>query len=122
MPSPKVSLRVEPEKYAVLVKLSKTEKKSMTELVRGLIDDALANREENKAARDTEQLQKQIEESFGAVTKLLIAIFEQSAKAHFYGRLNKPLDKESETFAIGEYKKRFELKKMPSADGAISDN
>ncbi len=108
MPSPKVSLRVEPEIYAVLVKLSKTEKKNMTELVRGLIDEALAKREENKAARDTEQLQAEIEKSFEPVTKWLIAIFEQSAKAHFYGRLGKQLDKESDTFAIGEHKKRFE--------------
>jgi hypothetical protein len=111
MQSPKVSLRVEPEKYAVLVKLSKTENKSMTELVRGLIDEALAKREENKAAKDIEQLQERVEESFEVVTKLLIAVFEQSAKAHFYGRLNKPLDKESDTFAIGEHKKRFEPKK-----------
>ncbi len=108
MPSPKVSLRVEPEKYAVLMKMSKTEKKSMTELVRGLIDEALAKREESKAVKNMEQLQAETEKSFGAVTQLLIAVFEQSAKAHFYGRLNKPLDKESDTFAIGEHKKRFE--------------
>ena len=108
MASPKVSLRVEPEKYAVLVKLSKTENKSMTDLVRGLIDEALTKRQENKTAKDMEQLQKQMEKSFEAATRLLIAIFEQSAKAHFYGRLNKPLDKESDTFAIGEHKKRLE--------------
>ena len=108
MPSPKVSLRVEPETYAVLVKLSKAEKKSMTELVRGLIDEALAKREKSTAAKDIEQLQKQIEKSFEPVTKLLIAVFEQSAKAHFYGRLNEPLDEEADTFAIEEHKQRFE--------------
>ena len=110
MASPKVSLRVEPEKYAVLVKLSKTENKTMTDLVRGLIDEALTKRQENKTAKDLEQLQKSMEELHGTAIKWLIAIFEQSAKAHFYGRLNKPLDKESETFAIGEHKKRFEPK------------
>ena len=108
MASPKVSLRVEPEKYAVLVKLSKTENKSMTDLVRGLIDEALTKRQENKTAKDVEQLQKRMQESHSFIIKYLIAIFEQSAKAHFYGRLNKPLDKESDTFAIGEHKKRFE--------------
>lgn len=111
MASPKVSLRVEPEKYVVLVKLSKTENKSMTDLVRGLIDEALAKRQENKTAKDVEQLQKQMKESHDFIITYLISIFEQSAKAHFYGRLNKPLDEESDTFAIGEHKKRFEPKK-----------
>jgi hypothetical protein len=87
MPSPKVSLRVEPEKYAVLVKLARTENKSMTDLVKRLIDEALARREEAATAKGTEQLQKRMEKMLGAVTKLLNGTFEQSAKAHFYGRL-----------------------------------
>jgi hypothetical protein len=111
MPSPKVSLRLEPEKYAVLVKLSRAENKNMTDLVRALIDEALDKRQVNKAAKDLEQLQKEMEESFYQARKLLIAIFEQSGKAHFYGRLGKQLDKEANTFALGEYKRQFERKK-----------
>jgi hypothetical protein len=107
MPSPKVSFRLEPEMYAVLVKMAKAEQKSMTDLVRGLVDEALSKREESKAAKDIGQLQGRIEESFGAVTKLLIAVYEQSAKGHFYGRFGKQLDKEADKFAIGEHKKRF---------------
>lgn len=133
MPSPKVSLRVESEKYAILVKLSKAENKNMTDLVKQLLDEALARREEEKAAKGLEQLQNQVQEMSKAVTKLLNGVFEQSAKAHFYGRLGidyandvitylvqkQELDKaskdmrhqaavkEADNFAIGEHKRRL---------------
>ena len=51
-----------------------------------------------------------MEKLHGATIHRLIAIFEQSAKAHFYGRIGKPMDKEADDFGIGEYKRRFEPK------------
>lgn len=49
MPSPKLSVRVSDETYTTLLKLAEIEKKSMTELVRELIEQGLGKR------RDIEQ-------------------------------------------------------------------
>lgn len=45
MPSPKLSVRVSDETYSTLIKLAEIEKKSITELVRELIDQGLGKRQ-----------------------------------------------------------------------------
>lgn len=45
MPSPKLSVRVSDETYTTLLKLAEIEKKSMTELVRELIEQGLGKRQ-----------------------------------------------------------------------------
>jgi len=45
MPSPKLSVRVSDETYSTLLKLAEIEKKSMTELVRELIEQGLGKRQ-----------------------------------------------------------------------------
>lgn len=46
MPSPKLSVRVSDTTYTTLLKLAEIEKKSMTELVRELIEQGLGKRED----------------------------------------------------------------------------
>jgi len=45
MPSPKLSVRVSDETYATLLKLAEIEKKTMTELVKELIEQGLGKRQ-----------------------------------------------------------------------------
>lgn len=53
MASPKVSVRLDSETYANLLKLAQVERKTITELVRELIDLGLTKREASEPEHDS---------------------------------------------------------------------
>ena len=87
MASPKISVRLEPETYANLLKLAQLERKTITELVRELIDKGLVAQQQPAGTTDQAAILKRLDVMEMHFGELLVKAVKTGASARFLSRL-----------------------------------
>ncbi|HMX45650.1 MAG TPA: hypothetical protein PLC15_14155 [Candidatus Obscuribacter sp.] len=87
MASPKVSVRLDNETYVNLLKLAQVERKTITELVRELIDLGLAMKETAEPEQDSGAVLKRLDVLEMHIGELLMKAVKAGAGARFLSRL-----------------------------------
>lgn len=95
MPSPKLSVRVSDETYTTLLKLAEIEKKSMTELVRELIEGGLGKRQDIDA-----QILDEIRLRHMEMAELVARAVKASAHAAAYAQLATRFTTETQHYTV----------------------
>ena len=83
MASPKVSVRLDNETYVNLLKLAQVERKTITELVRELIDLGLAMKETAEPEQDSGAVLKRLDVLEMHIGELLMKAVKAGAGARF---------------------------------------
>nr|WP_281719554.1 ribbon-helix-helix protein, CopG family [Nitrosomonas nitrosa] len=95
MPSPKLSVRVSDTTYATLLKLAEIEKKSMTELVRELIEQGLGKREDIST-----QILDEVRLRHMEMAELVARAVKAGGQAAAYALLSTRFTSESQHFLV----------------------
>lgn len=87
MASPKISVRLDEESYSNLLKLAQIERKTITELVRELIDLGLGVKETHEPEQGSDAVLKRLDVMETHIGELLVKAVKAGAGARFLAKL-----------------------------------